>query len=105
MNNKLTCVKRAAQIEFSAVLRNDTLDGICTKQYGRGKSIIEILAAELQKEFLGVGGFSARNLWRMTVLYEQYYNSTLILPQLVAEIPWTHNFLILEKCKGYERFY
>lgn len=76
------------------------------QQYGWGKSIVELLAAELQKEFVGVNGFSARNLWRMRTLYEQYNNSNLILPPVVAEIPWTHNILILEKCKEeHERFY
>ncbi|PIX06782.1 MAG: DUF1016 domain-containing protein, partial [Flavobacteriales bacterium CG_4_8_14_3_um_filter_35_10] len=76
------------------------------QQYGWGKSIVELLAAELQKEFVGINGFSARNLWRMKTLYEQYSKSELILPPLVAEIPWTHNILILEKCKDeHERFY
>jgi len=76
------------------------------QQYGWGKGIVEILATELQKEFIGINGFSARNLWYMRNLYEQYYCSTLILQPLVAEIPWTHNILILEKCKDeHERFY
>jgi len=76
------------------------------KQFGWGKSIVELLAAELQKEFVGINGFSARNLWRMKTLYEQYSKSELILPPLVAEIPWSHNILILEKCKDeHERFY
>lgn len=47
---------------------------------------------------LCVQGFSARNLKYMRNLYEQYYLWTLILPILVAEIPWTHNIFILEKC-------
>lgn len=76
------------------------------QQYGWGKGIVEILALELQKEFIGVNGFSARNLWRMRTFYEQYFDSSLILPPLVAEIPWTHNILILEKCKDeHQRFY
>lgn len=75
-------------------------------QYGWGKGIVEVLATELQKEFIGINGFSARNLWRMRTLYEQYVDSLLILPPLVAEIPWTHNILILEKCKDeHQRFY
>jgi predicted nuclease of restriction endonuclease-like (RecB) superfamily len=76
------------------------------QQYGWGKSIVELLAKELQKEFVGINGFSARNLWYMRNLYEQYYTSSLILQPLVAEIPWTHNILIIEKCKDeHERFY
>lgn len=57
------------------------------KKFGWGKSIVEILANELQKEFVNVVGFSARNLWRMRTLVEQYQQSKLILPPLVAEIP------------------
>lgn len=76
------------------------------QQYGWGKSIVEVLAAELQKEFVGINGYSARNLWYMRNLYAQYFDSKLILQPLVAEIPWTHNILILEKCKDeHERFY
>jgi predicted nuclease of restriction endonuclease-like (RecB) superfamily len=76
------------------------------QQYGWGKGIVEVLATELQKEFVGIQGFSARNLWYMRNLYEEYYTSSLILQPLVAEIPWTHNILIIEKCKEeHERFY
>ncbi|WP_281239494.1 PDDEXK nuclease domain-containing protein [Flavobacterium praedii] len=76
------------------------------QEFGWGKSIVELLAIELQKEFVGIQGFSARNLWRMRTLYEEYHVSDLILPPLVAEIPWTHNILIIEKCKDeHERFF
>ena len=76
------------------------------KEFGWGKNIVEILALELQREFVGVQGFSARNLWYMRNLYDQYFESSLILQPVVAEIPWTHNILILEKCKDeHERFY
>ena len=76
------------------------------KVFGWGKSIVEILAAELQSEFVGIDGFSARNLWYMRNLYDQYRNSNLILQPLVAEIPWTHNIIIIEKCKDeHERYY
>jgi predicted nuclease of restriction endonuclease-like (RecB) superfamily len=68
-------------------------------EFGWGKSIVEVLAIELQKEFVGIQGFSARNLWRMRTFYEQYYKSRLILPPLVAEISWTHHIIIIEKCK------
>ena len=81
---------------------------ICERQqqYGWGKSVVELLAADLQKEFVGTDGFSARNLWYMRNLYEQYSDSKLILQPLVAEIPWTHNIIILEKCKDeHERFF
>ncbi|MTJ23490.1 DUF1016 domain-containing protein [Dolichospermum sp. UHCC 0352] len=63
-----------------------------------GKSVVEQLAKDLQAEFPGISGFSTRNIWRMRDFYLTYH-SQKILPPLVAEIGWTHNVVILEKCK------
>jgi predicted nuclease of restriction endonuclease-like (RecB) superfamily len=63
-----------------------------------GKSIVEQLAQDIQKEFPGIGGFSARNIWRMRTFY-MTYKDNVKLPPLVAEIGWSHNVVILEKCK------
>ena len=68
------------------------------KEKGWGKSIVEILAKELKEEFPDVKGFSARNLWRMRNFYMEYKDSK-ILPPLVAEISWSKNYIIMEKCK------
>ena len=68
------------------------------QEKGWGKSIVEILSQEIQKEFPGVRGFSARNLWRMRNFYV-VYNDTEFLPPMVAEISWTKNVVIMEKCK------
>jgi len=67
-------------------------------QLGWGKSVVEQIAKDLQAEFPGQSGWSARNLWRMKQLYETYSHDEF-LPPLVAEIGWTHNCIILEKCK------
>jgi len=115
------------------------------REQGWGKSVVEILAKELQKEFPGVQGFSARNLWRMRNFYNEYSRNTIlpplvaeleekpnstnlkpavsdlylhplhpqdsdlaptvreiekkVLPPLVAEISWSKNIVIMEKCK------
>jgi predicted nuclease of restriction endonuclease-like (RecB) superfamily len=96
------------------------------KEKGWGKSVVDVLAKELQMKFPGVQGFSARNLWRMRNFYVEYsYGEFLhpsgtetektnlpptaadlaershatILPPLVAEISWTKNYVIMEKCK------
>ncbi len=74
-------------------------------QFGWGKSIVESLAQELQKEFVGINGFSPSNLWRMRNFYLEYHAFEFLAP-LVREIGWTHNIIILEKCKDeHERFY
>lgn len=62
-----------------------------------GRGVVEQLARDLQAEFVGIGGFSARNLWRMRDLYLSY-NTDGKLPPLVAEIGWSHNLIVLEKC-------
>ncbi|WP_204106263.1 MULTISPECIES: PDDEXK nuclease domain-containing protein [Spirulina sp. CCY15215] len=63
-----------------------------------GKSIVEKLAKDLQIEFSGISGFSVRNLWNMRNFYLAYYQNEK-LQSMVAEIGWTHNIVILEKCK------
>lgn len=68
------------------------------QQHNWGKAIVETLAKDLQKEFLGVNGLSTDNLWRMRKFYLQYKDSTKLAP-LVQEIGWSHNILIIEKCK------
>ena len=81
---------------------------------GWGKSIVEVLAKELQREFPGIQGFSTRNLWLMRNFYLEYANrenlqpsvaeiaapdKKEILPPMVAEISWTKNVIIMQKCK------
>lgn len=96
---------------------------------GWGKSVVERLAADLQKAFPGMGGFSPVNVWRMRAFYVAYRPSPPILsqpatelksgrqskgtnrsqpateltesgpPQPVAEIPWFHNVILIGKVK------
>jgi len=68
------------------------------QEKGWGKSIVEVLSSEIQKEFPGVKGFSARNLWNMRNLYVEYKDNEILQP-LVAEISWTKNIVILDRCK------
>lgn len=69
------------------------------QEKGWGKSIVEVLAKEIKKDFPEVKGFSARNLWRMRNLYVEYKDNK-ILPPLVAEFSWSKNIAIMEKCKN-----
>ena len=80
-------------------------------QEGWGKSVVERLATDLRNEFLQISGFSSRNIWRMRAFYlawtEEVQKLTQAvavldgenLPPPVAEIPWGHNILLLEKIK------
>ncbi len=63
-----------------------------------GKSVVEKLAKDLREEFPEIAGLSGRSLWYMRNFYLAYYQSEK-LPPLVAEIGWSHNRVILDKCK------
>jgi len=66
--------------------------------FGWGKSIVKNLSQELQTEFVGMRGFSERNLWNMRNYYIEYKENQK-LQSLTAQIGWTHNVTIFQKCK------
>ncbi len=68
------------------------------ERYGWGKSIVKNLSLELQKEFVGMRGFSVQNLWNMRMFYLKYKDSEK-LQTMSREIGWSHNVLIFQKCK------
>ena len=98
---------------------------------GWGKSVVDRLAADVQKAFPGMGGFSPVNVWRMRAFYVAYRPAPPILsqpatelksgkrskaavlsqaateltesvpPSLVAEIPWFHNVILISKVKDH----
>lgn len=63
-----------------------------------GSKVVENLSKDLQVEFAGVGGFSFREIKYMRQFYETYCNNTIGHP-LVAQISWSNNKIILDKCK------
>lgn len=90
---------------------------------GWGKSVVDRLAGDLQREFPGVSGFSPSNIWRMRSFYLAWTEEVLAqparesggasklaqpvreldgqnLPQAAAEIPWGHNVILVEKVKA-----
>ena len=67
------------------------------KSLGWGKSVVQSLANDLQAEFPGRNGFSARNLWNMRDFYGEYSALPKLQP-LVAEISWAKNLVIMARC-------
>lgn len=63
-----------------------------------GKAVVETISIDLQKEFIGIKGFSASNIWRMRNFYFFYAQKPKLAP-LVREISWTKNVVIMERCK------
>ena len=68
------------------------------EKLGWGKSIVETLARDLQKEFPGIQGFSSANLWKCEISILLIKDNQKLAP-LVREISWTKNVIIMERCK------
>ena len=66
---------------------------------GWGDHVLAQLERDLKREMPGLEGFSRRNLYRMRSLYLAYRHQGEIVPQLVAQTPWGHNTVLLEKVK------
>ncbi len=64
-----------------------------------GSKFIEQTAIELRKKFPNIKGFSRRNLCAIKQWYSFYAEKYDFVPQLVAQIPWGHNRLIITKVK------
>jgi len=63
---------------------------------GWGTKVIEHISNDLRKEFPEMKGLSARNLVYMQTLAKAYPDFS-ITQQVVAQIPWGHNCVIMEK--------
>lgn len=71
------------------------------EKHGWGKGIVEKLAEDLQQEFSAMKGFSVQNLWYMRQFYLAY-RDVPDLQQLVGEIPWGQNIIIMSQLKNKE---
>ncbi len=67
-----------------------------------GNHFIDELSRRLKAEFPDAEGYSPRNLARMRKFYVTY-GDMANLPLPVANLPWTHNFILIEKVKDPEK--
>jgi len=70
-------------------------------EQGWGQNVVQQLADWLATQEPNLRGFSAQNLWRMKQFFETYQGDEKLSP-LVRVLSWTHNLLILSKCKTKE---
>ena len=64
-----------------------------------GNSFIKNVSIELKLEFPNIKGFSERNLKYMKKFYNEYKEDKKV-QQLVAQLQWGHNLLLIEKFKN-----
>lgn len=74
------------------------LGEIIDKNSKYGNNFINELSRELKLEFPNMKGLSTRNLARMCVFYKEYKNMSN-LPMPLANLPWSHNYTLIEKVK------
>ena len=78
---------------------NDIL--IRQAQQGWGAKVIERLAQDLRTAFPDMKGFSPRNLKYMRAFAEAWPDAAIV-QQAVAQLPWGHNLVLLDKLPGPE---
>lgn len=76
------------------------------QELGWGKSVVEMLSKDLKLIFPEMTGLSPQNLWLSRQFYLEYQHLPN-LQQLIREIPWGQNILIIQKVKSEDerRFY
>jgi predicted nuclease of restriction endonuclease-like (RecB) superfamily len=63
-----------------------------------GEGVVEELARFIARRHPDIKGFTRRSLFRMRQFFDTYRGEPKVAP-LVRQLPWTHNLLILSKCK------
>ncbi len=66
---------------------------------GWGAGVIPRLSRDLHNELPEHKGFSERNIKRMLRFYREYPGEFVKVPQPVAQIPWGHIMLLMERVK------
>lgn len=67
-----------------------------TAEWGQG--VVERLAKYIATHNPDIRGFTRPNLFRMRQFYETYHDDEKVSP-VVRQLPWTHNLLIMSRCK------
>jgi len=63
-----------------------------------GEGVVDQLARYIARKHPDIKGFTRRSLFRMRQFYETYRREKKLAP-LVRQVSWTHNLLILSRCK------
>jgi len=117
IKNKVQSVQIKAAVSVNReliVLYWELAEKIVEKQMDSqwGDGLLTQMSKDLQAEFPDMKGFSLRNLKYMSQWYLFWTGSNAIgqqvvaqlenTKQLVSQLPWGHNLLIVSKCKNHE---
>ena len=69
---------------------------------GWGAKVIDNISKEIKDEFPNLKGFSSRNLKYMRKFAAEYQDIQFV-QQVVAQIPWSHNIILMDKLSDIEK--
>ena len=95
---KTTQIKVAVETNKSLALLYYKLGKILYDNFKYGNKFIDNVAHELKLEFPNLKGFSVRNLKYIKKFYNEYKDDEVV-QQLVAQLPWGHNIVLMDKIK------
>ena len=96
---KVTRLKMMQQANSNLMMLYFKIGKILDENSKYGNEFIKNISMELKLEYPNMKGFSERNLKRMKRFYKEYKDYTIV-PQAVAQLPWGHNILLIEKIKN-----
>ena len=88
------------QVNSQLILLYWQIGTLLNENAAYGNSFVERLAAEIRSDFPRMKGFSVRNLWYMKKFAAM--TDKEILQTVSAELPWSHNIVLMEKVKDME---
>lgn len=95
---KTTQINTMQQINKNLIMMYFRIGKILDENSKYGNSFIKNISHAIKLEYPNIKGFSDRNLRRMKLFYNEYKEDEK-WPQLVANLPWGHNILLMEKIK------
>lgn len=91
----------AANVNRELILLYYHIGAIINDHKTWGNKFIENLAVDIKLDFPGTTGYSVRNLKYMAKLAETYPDEQFV-QQAVAQIPWGHNIVLMDKISDNE---
>ena len=91
--------KAAVSVNRELIMLYYNIGKIVNEHKAWGNKFIDNLAADIKLEFPNVKGYSVRNLKYMAKFAETYPDEQFV-QQVVAQIPWGQNIVLLDKVNG-----
>lgn len=95
---KTTQMKTMHHVNSELIMMYFRVGKILAENSKYGEKFIKSIAAEIKLEFPDLRGFGERNLKYMQLFYREYANDTKV-QQLVAQLPWGQNILLMTSIK------